>query len=223
MSSSGNESQDEGGASTIAGLAGRFAEPLTQRQTEQLDEYLRLLLEWNRTINLTGAASLVELVADHLPDSFALARLLGSSPGSLVDVGSGGGLPGIPTAILRPGLSITLSEPRSRRRAFLSQAVHRLGLPAVQVLGERAEALPAAGYAVAVARAVFAPAQWLAVGGRLVGAEGRVVVLVPAESDWTPPPGVQVLDEVRYSAGARNRLALACSVPRGTPGPERST
>jgi 16S rRNA (guanine527-N7)-methyltransferase len=202
-------------------LAARFSECLSPRQEEQLEGYLGLLLEWNRSINLTGATTPADLISDHLPDSFALVRLVGAG-GDLLDVGSGGGLPGIPAAVLRPDLPITLVEPRSRRRAFLSQVIHRLGLGGVTVLGGRAEDLRP-GHAVAVARAVFPPDEWLAVGGRLVEPEGRVVVLIPSDSPWSPPAGVQVLDEVRYSAGARERLALSCFVPRGTSEAERST
>ena len=195
-------------------LAGRFGEPLTAETSLRLERYLELLLEWNRAINLTGANGRADLVAEHLPDAFALCRLVGPAD-TLVDVGSGGGLPGIPFALLRPAVQVTLSEPRAKRRAFLTQVVHQLKLHA-SVTPSRAEELPPARFAVAVARAVYAPDRWLEVGARLLAPGGRLVVLLPADSDWRPSGEARVVDEVRYSAGPRPRLAVAVAVPRGT-------
>jgi 16S rRNA (guanine527-N7)-methyltransferase len=206
---------------SLAELAERFGEPLGAERADRLAAYVELLLEWNRAINLTGAGTPAEVIEEHLPDAFALARLAGSAP-DLLDVGSGGGLPGVPFGILRPEVRLTLSEPRAKRRAFLAQVVHRLGVVATLV-PNRAEAMAPGRFSLAVARAVLPPDEWLAIGGRLVNPEGRVVVLTSTESGWRPPGGVRVLDEVRYSAGPRERLALACSVPRGTTPGERST
>jgi 16S rRNA (guanine527-N7)-methyltransferase len=208
----------EGG---LVALGERFGEVLTPVQVEGLASYVSWLLEWNRAINVTGADSAEAVIEEHLPDSFALARLVGQAP-DLLDVGSGGGLPGVPFGILRPGVRLTLSEPRAKRRAFLSQVVHRLGLGA-RVVGDRVQSLPTGHFSAAVARAVFPPGEWLELGGRLVSEEGRVVVLTSSDANWSPPPGTRVLDEVRYSAGPRERLAVACLVPRGTPLAERST
>jgi 16S rRNA (guanine(527)-N(7))-methyltransferase RsmG len=215
----------EGGdGRVLAGLeavAGRFGEVLGPGQAERLSSYVEWLLEWNRAINVTGAESAEAVVEEHLPDSFALAQLVGEAP-DLLDVGSGGGLPAIPFGILRPDVRLTLSEPRAKRRAFLTQVVHRLGLGA-RVVADRAESLEPGRFSAVVARAVYAPGDWLSVGGRLASPEGRVVVLLSSDADWRPPPGTRVVDEVRYSAGPRERLALACVVPRGTPPAGRST
>ena len=195
-------------------LGRQFARPLDEVLLARLGRYVELLLTWNAAINLTGARSPEDVVRDHLPDAFAVARLAGGFD-TLVDVGSGGGLPGIPFAILEPRVRVTLSEPRAKRRAFLSQAVHQLGLSAL-VTADRAEELPEEAFGVAVARAVLPPDEWVRVGSRLVIPAGRLVVLLSGDSDWQPSTGARVLDEVRYSAGPRDRLALALDVPRGT-------
>src|SRR6185295_9811748 len=106
-------------------------------------------------INLTGARTLDELAADHLPDAFALAEAV--PPGAaLVDVGSGGGLPALPFAVLRPDVRLTLVEPRAKRVAFLRTAVRELGLAGELVAGHAAD-LPAGAFDVAASRATFPP------------------------------------------------------------------
>ena len=110
----------------------------------------------------------------------------------MVDVGSGAGLPGIPLALARPDLHVTLLEPLARRVAFLTRCVDRLGLDRVTVVRGRAEEGPSAqlgGADVVTARAV-APldrlAGWclplLRPGGRLLAMKGR-----PRPRSWPPP------------------------------------
>jgi 16S rRNA (guanine527-N7)-methyltransferase len=101
----------------------------------------------------------------------------------LADVGSGGGLPGIPLAILRPDLQLTLIEPRAKRVAFLRGVSHELVLRNVKVLRCRSEDVPKASFSGCYSRATFPPAQWLEVGRELVKADGIVIVL--ANDPWT--------------------------------------
>src|SRR5688572_2192982 len=100
---------------SLQDLAQRFERTLDEPTVRRLAQYVELLLTWNASINLTGARSADALVSEHLPDAFALARLV-SGFASLVDVGSGGGLPGVPLAVLEPAVAVTLSEPRAKRR-----------------------------------------------------------------------------------------------------------
>ena len=163
-------------------------------QVESLIQYAELLIRWNLRINLTGARSVATVVADHYPDAYALARRL-DHPARLVDVGSGGGLPALPLALLRPGLVIRLCEPIAKKAAFLRTAIRELKLAdRVSLEARRGEELAdelaasaagpvAAGasalgrFDVATSRATFAPATWLALGRRLVRPGGRVFVL----------------------------------------------
>lgn len=112
--------------------------PPTRKQMEQLAQYLELLLETNKQFNLTSVRDVDEAWERHILDSAAAASLLPQT-GSLADVGSGGGLPGIPLAILRPEMDLTLIEATAKKTRFLEQAVQSLELPRVRVIQTRAE------------------------------------------------------------------------------------
>ncbi len=102
------------------------------RLAGRLAEFSGLLLEANTRTNLVGAKTLEGLVAPHLLDSLApLAGLRLASP--VVDVGSGGGMPGIPAALAFPASRFVLLEPRAKRVAFLKEAVAALGLSNVEI------------------------------------------------------------------------------------------
>ncbi|HVT06660.1 MAG TPA: 16S rRNA (guanine(527)-N(7))-methyltransferase RsmG [Polyangia bacterium] len=158
-------------------LATEWQIPLDETRIAGLIRFADLLMTWNARINLTGARTVEELLSEHLPDAFALGRAIAPGPRAVVDVGSGGGLPALPLAVLRPDLQLTLVEPLAKKVAFLRTAVRELGLSAVSVQCARAEAVPAAAYDVAMSRATFPPAEWLAVAHRLVRPDGRIFVL----------------------------------------------
>lgn len=108
---------------------------------EQLGHYLALLLEANKTTNLTAIEDAGEAWTRHILDSLSLiAALADLEPGAtVIDVGSGGGLPGVPLAICMPQLSFTLLEATGKKAEFLRQVAERLGLKNVSVLAQRAE------------------------------------------------------------------------------------
>jgi len=169
-----------------------------------LAEYAVRLLAWNQRINLTGARDLETLCVEHIADAFPLAPHL--APGArCIDVGSGGGLPGLVLAIVRPDLAVTLLEPIQKRRAFLSGVVRGLALDRVTVLGERLDSHAAGSgsraYDVAMSRAVFALSDWLAAGRALVREGGVVLGLAGSREEAIPPPAVRV----PYDVGAGPR------------------
>lgn len=108
----------------------------------QLLAYVELLVKWNATYNLTAIRDRSQMVSLHLLDSLSLVRYLKS--GRLLDVGSGGGLPGIPLAIYAaaglPGLQVTVLDSNHKKAAFLRQAKAELKLDSLEVAGERVEA-----------------------------------------------------------------------------------
>jgi 16S rRNA (guanine(527)-N(7))-methyltransferase RsmG len=179
----------------LARLSELWAVACDDQQAEALARFGTLLLTWNAHINLTGASSLDALAAEHLPDSFALAsRFDPVEPARAVDVGSGGGLPALPLALLRPALTLRLVEPIAKKAAFLRTATRELGLrERVTVHVGRVEALAATGFDAAMSRATFAPEAWAAVGAKLVHPGGRVFLLaaVPATALAPPPPLVE--------------------------------
>ncbi|MBV1774617.1 16S rRNA (guanine(527)-N(7))-methyltransferase RsmG [Burkholderiaceae bacterium DAT-1] len=114
--------------------------------SEKLLDYLELLSKWNRVYSLTAITEPSRMVSHHLLDSMAaLPPITGIMPegGRLLDVGSGGGQPGIPFAIARPDWQITLLDSNHKKTTFLRQAVIELGLKNVSVICDRVEAVPA--------------------------------------------------------------------------------
>src|SRR5438105_9221167 len=94
-----------------------------------LAQYIALLDKWNRTHNLTAIRDPEQMVTHHLLDSLAvLSHLPGTARRRVLDIGSGGGLPGIPMAIARPHWSVVLIDSNQKKAAFLRQAVIELEL-----------------------------------------------------------------------------------------------
>ncbi len=99
--------------------------------------YLALLDKWNRVYNLTAVRDAERMVSHHLLDSLAAAPYF--QVGAVLDVGSGGGLPGIPLSIAQPDLQVTLIDSIAKKTAFLLQAKAELGLANLNVVTGRVE------------------------------------------------------------------------------------
>src|SRR5690606_41776929 len=112
---------------------------VTPEQGEALARFVALLLRWNRVYNLTGIRGAEEILDRHLVESFALRPLLQGT--RVADVGSGGGLPGLPLAIVERERRFTLIESRTKRVAFLRHAAAELGLGHGEGAHGRAEGL----------------------------------------------------------------------------------
>jgi 16S rRNA (guanine527-N7)-methyltransferase len=190
---------------TVVAAARRFGRPISREAGTGVARYCELLLRWNERINLTGARTLDELLREHLPDSFALAALVGAQA-RVIDVGSGGGLPAVPFSLLRPDAAVTLVEPRAKRVAFLRTAVRELGLACTVVAG-RVDTVKDR-FDVASSRATFPPAEWLQEGSRLVVPGGHVLFLVH-ETAELPFPLAEPHQLLRYRAGEQDRVAAA--------------
>jgi 16S rRNA (guanine527-N7)-methyltransferase len=107
----------------------------------QLSLYLDLLLKWNARTNLTAIRDPEEIVRRHFGESLFAARHLDPATTTLLDLGSGAGFPGLPIALLRPEITVTLAESQNKKATFLREVVRTLGLP-VEIWPTRAEALP---------------------------------------------------------------------------------
>ncbi|TME49962.1 MAG: 16S rRNA (guanine(527)-N(7))-methyltransferase RsmG [Chloroflexi bacterium] len=106
----------------------------------EIQRYAELLLEWNRTVNLTGARTL-EQVEALIADAGALVAASWTGVASVIDIGSGGGLPAVPLALAMPEVRFTLLEANARKCAFLEHVAGTLGLTNVTVAPGRAEEL----------------------------------------------------------------------------------
>ncbi len=110
---------------------------LDARAVEQFEAYLALLMKWNARMNLTAARKPEEIVRRHFVESIFAARQIPKQAKTLLDFGSGAGFPGIPIAICRPKIGVTLAESQGKKAAFLREAVRTLGLRAEVWAGTR--------------------------------------------------------------------------------------
>lgn len=190
--------------------------PWTTDMVARYAGYLDALLEARARFNLVGTGNPVELVEDHIADSLlALPYLLHA--GSIVDVGSGAGFPGIPLAIARPGCRFLLVESRDRRAQFLADTATALPLPNVRVESERAETLARRPefrevHDAAVARATAPLNRLLEITLPFVRVGGRLVAHKGAEPEAEVEEAARALAEL----GGRVERVIPTESPRRT-------
>ena len=141
-------------------LAAGFGIELSNEAAEKMDIYAALLAEWNQKMNLTAIKEPEEVMVKHFLDSLTVATVLPKGPFKLIDVGTGAGFPGVPLAILRPDIELTLLDSLNKRLVFLETVCRETGVTANRVharaeeFGKKAEF--AGQFDVATARAVAA-------------------------------------------------------------------
>jgi len=158
---------------------------VTDDQCEALADYVSLLVKWNRVINLTAVRDPQQMVSRHILDSLSVHEHVDGD--SLIDVGAGAGLPGIPLAILKPHMNVTLIDKVAKKTRFIQQASNELKLKNVKALHSRVEEVLLQADLV-IARA-FAPPEKLAQlalhllppGGRLLAMMGQMPDLAVLE------------------------------------------
>lgn len=163
---------------------------------ERLAAYVEFLAKWNATYNLTAIREQDRMVSHHLLDSLSVARYI--KPGKLLDVGSGGGLPGIVLAIwgaaCLPDLAVTVLDANHKKTAFLRQAKIELKLDNLEVSGERVEAWqPAGRFGQIVSRAFSDLADFFNLT-RHLGADA--VERPPHGAQWLAMKGVHPHEEI---------------------------
>jgi len=170
---------------------------------EKLLAYLDLIQKWNRVYNLTAVREPDRMLAHHLLDCLAIVPHLSGS--SLLDVGSGAGLPGIPVAVALPKLPVTLLESSHKKAAFLKQAAIELRLDNVDVACERAEAWATSQrFDLVVSRALADLPEFIRLAGRLLAPGGTLAAM----------KGVYPYDELaQLPKGWRLKEAAALRVP----------
>lgn len=160
----------------------------------KLMAYLALLDKWNRVYNLTAVRDAERMVSHHLLDSLAAVPYFQAE--SILDVGSGGGLPGIPLAIARPELQVTLLDSIAKKTAFLLQAKAELGLANLNVVTSRVEDFrPETGFDVITSRAFSDLKEFVTLTRHLLKPGGKWLAmkgLYPHEEIAVLPAGVKV-------------------------------
>lgn len=187
---------------------------------ERFGAYAALLMRWNARMNLTAVRDEEGILRRHFVESIACARLLPPGIANLLDFGSGAGFPGIPIALCREEMEVTLAESQGKKAAFLREAARVLSLKVRvhdgrgETLGERFDcvtlrAVDRMGEAVRTASGLVANGGWLALL-TTVSDESAVCAVVDSSFTW---------EKSHALPGSSERiLALACRqiVPRGT-------
>lgn len=156
---------------------------LSEGAKRKLVDYVALLTKWNRVYNLTAIREPGRMVNQHLLDSLAavpaLDQLAGDAIGvRILDVGSGGGLPGIPVAIARPTWQVVLSETSQKKCAFLNQAAAELGLSNTTVAPGRVEDMKVVNpFDIVISRAFSDLATFAGAAACLVAPRGVLVAM----------------------------------------------
>lgn len=197
---------------------GREADP---ELLEKLSAYLDLLVKWNSRMNLTAVRDPAEIVTRHFGESLFAARHV-AGKGTLLDLGSGAGFPGLPIQLWHSRLRVTLAESQAKKATFLREVVRSLSLPTEVFAGRAEEILPSQTFDVVVLRAVDRPSDalrtalalstgdvWLLSSG--VSFEASLEAMARARSEVT------TVEEFALPAGVRSRLfRMGRQVPHGT-------
>jgi 16S rRNA (guanine527-N7)-methyltransferase len=174
------------------------------------EQYLGLLLKWNRSHNLTSLNDPMEIYDKHFADSIVPAQFIPYGC-RLIDIGTGAGFPGLPIKILRDDLDVTLLETTQKKVSFCAYVITELGLKGVRVVrgrGEDKELMRRLGrFDVVISRAAFKLPVYLGIGAGYLKKGGRLIAMVgatwPDELDKALPAlidnGLKIIDIQRYS------------------------
>ena len=211
--------QNEGPGSSAKSLNHLLAHAglptLNEAEERTFEGYLSLFVRWNSRINLSSVREPEEILSRHFVESIACARSLPAGISTLLDFGSGGGFPGVPIAICRPGVRVTLAESQSKKSAFLQETVRTLGITA-EVFAGRAETLGRRFDCVTLRavdnmeRAVRAGAQLVNTGGWLAllttsSDSAALEVAAGKEFEWQPRRRLPLSENRVLALGRRSR------------------
>jgi 16S rRNA (guanine527-N7)-methyltransferase len=182
-------------------LAEAGQEPLDTILAGRFEKQLSLILRWNGRINLTAIRDEEGILKRHFVESIACARALPAGIATLLDVGSGAGFPGIPIALCRPEIAVTLAESQGKKAAFLQEAVRVLRI-AAKIHSGRAEAL-ATHFDCVTLRAVDKMPQAVEAAGKLVAPGGWLALMTTSKE----------LETLKAAAGAEFAWAESLPLP----------
>jgi 16S rRNA (guanine527-N7)-methyltransferase len=190
-------------AAQLADGVAQLGLSLPQPTQQRLLDYLSLLTKWNQAYNLTAVRDPSEMVSQHLLDCLAVVPYVSAL--TILDVGSGAGLPGVPLALALPNTQVTLLDSSQKKTAFLRQAVIELGLGNATIECARVERWSTAeSFELVISRALSDLSEFVTLAGRLVAAGGALAAM----------KGVYPHEELAHLPhGFRLRQAQALSVP----------
>ena len=190
---------------------------LTEETSTRLLHYLDLLEQWNSVYNLTSIREKSAMLSYHVFDSLSIVREIAYER-CILDVGSGGGVPGMILAMVRPDLKVTLLDASSKKTAFLRQALIELNLNLVQVETTRVEQFSSTGFDYIVSRAFSQLNDFVSLTRHLLNKEGRWLAIkggYPYEELQKLPSWTEVVDvkklEVPQLNAARHLVIVRLS------------
>lgn len=213
---------------TLERAAATLGQPLAASQADMLIAYLALLQRWNGTYNLTAVRDPAQMLTQHLADCLAvhapLRRVCGAGERRLLDVGSGGGLPGVVIAALNPQIDVTCVDAVGKKAAFVRQVAAELRLRNLHAQHARVEHMKSAPFDIITSRAFASLADFvrltrphLSGGGAWMAMKGRH----PADELSALPPDVDVFHVEQLAVpGLEGERCLVWMRPMGTPGAE---
>jgi len=189
----------------LAGCTALSVQPPSHEQSEHLLAFLDLLNHWNQSYNLTAIRNPAEMVTRHLLDSLSVLPWLHGE--TLLDVGTGGGLPGVPLAIMSPGLNATLLDSVGKKVRFLRHVKRQLGLKNIYPVQSRLEHFKAGssqplGFTTIISRAFSDLRQFAEASRGLMGEDTRLLAMkgqVPDDEISALPDWIQVLGVEKLS------------------------
>ncbi len=229
----------------LAARAGEAGIPLTAEQIGQFSVYHEMLLDWNTRMNLTALTAPEDVAVKHIIDSLtAYDAALFDGARTLIDVGTGAGLPGIPLAVYAPHLTVTLLDSLNKRVRFLTEVTAAMGLQNVRCIHARAEEAARtvehrAAYDIVVSRAVARlpvlleyTLPFVRVGGTLLALKGRAYAEEQKEARRAAevlgggritarPVHLPGLDDVRAILRVTKERQTPAAYPRGGGAPTR--
>ena len=173
----------------------QFALPIDEQRIAKLLRYIDQLQRWNRTYNLTAVRDPGEMLVQHVFDSLAVVKpldeALPAANAKLMDVGSGGGLPGVVLAVLRPAWHVECVDAVEKKTAFIQQMSSALELPNLEARHARVETLPPADCDIVISRAFASLADFANLAGSHVKNGGSLVAM----KGKTPEAEIQALQQ----------------------------
>ncbi len=152
---------------------------ISQNQSVLFSRHLEELLQWNSKINLTALKEPVDLVEKHILDSIMVLPWLASG-GSLLDIGSGGGFPGIPLKIMHESLSVSLIDASRKKVNFLKHIIRTLSLKRIEALHIRAEELAGNSFDFIISRALWPLNIYVKNAVSLLADKGAIIAFLSA-------------------------------------------
>ena len=184
-----------------------FGVSVTDGQVAKIQDYIALLLKWNRSVSLTSVTEPIEIVRRHFGESMFAAGLLPVENCRLADFGTGAGFPGLALKIAVPSIDLVLVESNKKKCAFLSEVQRTLGISGVEILAERFEDIrpEALQVELVTSRALGDFKNLLRWSARALLARGHVMLWVGAEDstritanpEWTWQPAVRLPESQR--------------------------